>query len=217
MFCGPYGGDYALDIDSNQENTPARLYLDYTGYGSGYQYAPDNDSPISIEIYFGPVLNSRGGDPACYYQRIDVYVDYFVAGSGTHREDLIGYVWLQHLDNWQYENETVTSFAQRDNPSGDGTIYYWNGLIVGDIYDGSGACSDGSHVHLEWYSRHAWGAPFEWHGAGPDYYYYGHVHYQNDEGGNYQKDSAGSGNTVGFIGGGTTSAAMWDNPNYGDH
>lgn len=27
----------------------------------------------------------------------------------------------------------------------------------------------------------------------------------------------GEGSTMGFLGGGTKSAAMWDNPNYGSH
>jgi len=213
-YCGPYGGDYALDIAYAGTDTPAYLYLDYAGYGTGSSVQPDPNKPISVEVYFSGV----SGSGACQYQRLSVYADYFELGSGNHREDLIGYIWLAHMDTWQYANKSVAPSSSRPNPYGSGTIYYFNGLYIGRIYDGSGSCSTGSHVHLEWFSRHAWGAPYEWHGLGPDWYYSGHpVHWASDYGDTYGEDGVNRGAKVGFIGGGTTSAAMWDNPNYSDH
>ncbi len=194
----------------------AKMYLDYGGYAPGYTVLTDNNSPISIELVAGAVLNLKNpAQAACYYQTFTVNVDYFDSAGG-HHEDSIGTVWYLHLAQASFAIPagSVAPNASRANPYGTGTIYYFANKTVGTDYAGTGSCSDGQHTHIEWVSDHSWGAQFEWHGLGPDYFYAGHVHYPGDVFGGvtYRRDPVNQGVTLGYIGGDSTTPWFRDNP-----
>lgn len=221
------GGDWALDISANG-GTIAKLYLDYAGWGSGADPSPDNNRTITIRARVAENGNFSGSDSACYWQRLEVLADYYGTNGQYYPDRVIGYYWFAHLTltSWRYPNVgTIIGWnASRANPYGSGTIRYISGVEIGDVYGGSGACSSGAHVHVEFYSTHAWGFEYEWHSISRDGYsglagYTDHIHF---DGANYnhspRRDSVTQGSTtLGFLGGGSTLFWMRDNPYYSDH
>lgn len=220
----PFNGDYALDIDGGTGSPyNVYMYLTYAGYATGSTVTTNNNYPISIEAVAGYVKNLYPSSPdaACWYQSFEFHVDYFDSG-GTHHEDNIGTVYYLHLAQASFGIAPLTHIApnvSRPNPYGSGYIYDISGLFVGTDYAGTGVCSSGKHTHIESVSNHDWGAPYEWHGLGPDYFNPSHIHYI----GNYfppytyTRDYVNQGQTLGFMGGNTTMQAMWDNPNSTTH
>ncbi len=203
-----------MDV-SQGASQPSRVYIDYAGYGTGTSYPPNNNLPISVSLY----VANGGGTGACQWQQWTVRATYWDTAGTLWINLPIGILWIEHLENWTAGiGAAISANASHPNPYGTGTVNYISGWQAGTIYPvGDGVCSTGAHTHLEFYSNHAWGGQYEWHGEGPDYYpdySAGHVHYM---GGSYTLDSVSQGTSLFFGGGGTTSYWMRDNPYYGDH
>ncbi len=198
----------------------AYLYLDYAGYAAGASSAPDTSRQISIYAY--PSYRGNWASPsqaACYYTRYEVYVEFYDVG-GTYHFNQIGRVTLGHLTSWANPVGSYI-YPNASRPSGGGgTISYFSGLWIADVYNGSGACSGGAHVHLEGLAYHGYGSQYEWRGEGPDYFDYPSRHVHGCQGicGSDAPFSSWSdttrGTVVGFLGGANSVPNMWDNPNY---
>ena len=218
-----HGGDYAIDVGSTGTSY---ISLDYAGYADPIPprtLTPNHNANMDVYLRLvqtGNYRNDPVGRPACNWQKWELKIVYWATQDPTQiKSAVVGYLWFAHL-NFSYS--TVGTFiypnASRPQDGGTGTVYYVSPTSIGSVYPGGDTvnpkCSDGAHSHMEWYSNHSWGAPYEWHSTlGPDYFYDYHVH----GGGGVEPafSSASTMNTsrvVGFVGGGTTSPAMWENP-----
>jgi hypothetical protein len=216
--------DWALDIDTPAGEYTARLYLDYAGWGTGYTYPPNNNRDIYIHARVAAQGNYRSPERAmCYWQKYDIYTSYYDTSGAAHTQLVVGHVWMAHVYQFSYATgQWITNNASHQNPYGTGYVYHVSGIPLGSVYDGGDPnaqpCSSGSHIHQEVYSTHAWGAEYEWHSSsGPDGYnglagISDHIHGPGGTG--YSSTSVSQGQTIGFVGGGTTLFWMRDNPNY---
>lgn len=211
----PNGGDFAIDIGNpGSSSWPAKLYIDYGGWGAGGSPTINNNSSIS----FSAKALAVSGSGACQKQQYEVRASYWRTDGSYISNAIVGDLWVIHLDNWVYgTNAIVYPNSSYQNPYGTGTVSRINAIQIGRLHDGpyDGVCSTGRHSHMEFYSRHAYGLQYEWRNPnGPDYYLpNGHTHY----GGYSTTDSVSTGTKVAFLGGASTSYFLYDNPQSGDH
>lgn len=220
------GGDYSLDIGGTGATF---LTVDYGGYAPGFTKHLANSSNISIYSVPTASGNWNSGHAACQWEQYDLYMEWYDDLNNGYHYDHMGWVLFGHQQNWTYSvgHAAISPNMQRprdDNPYATGTVYYPS-FQVATVYpyaDSPGGCSGGAHVHLEVFSTHNWGAAYEVHGKGEDYYWYNHVEcsdpYLNadctvgpiDTSAGYPgPQSIYTRPAVGFIGGNTTGAAMW--------
>jgi hypothetical protein len=223
------GGDYAWDFGA-AGNTSSYLTLRYGGYATGGSAFIGYSSDISI---YGKVVfqGSWGSTNACKYEEIDVYVAWTDTLGGGHL-DKVGRVDVGHLwpfdypvGSWIYPDAT-----EPRSDGGTGYVAYPGARRVGVVFNGTelGCSPYGPHEHMESFSYHRYGASFERHGDGPDYYYYGHVEYivgqpkdgnglplswggpKDPQQGYSGPTSVGQGGSaMSLIGGNTTADGMW--------
>ncbi len=215
---GANSGQYAIDqaaYAGNGPYTPIMLSIDWAGWASGYTVQPDITGPtIAYYVVAGPAGNYDGSSPGCAYKRFDVYVEYTDTSDGYHYEKM-GSVYFGHGFNWVHSNGT-TIYSNQSRWLPDGSLqWYLDSVTIGYVYPEHNnlthpACTSGDHVHTEWISTHNFGSLYELHGHGPDYYYSYHVHGST---GDYSVltpyNSPGEGDWIGFLGGNTTTDAMW--------
>lgn len=169
--------DYAMDIGGTGQSF---IRLDYAGYDSGYSPAIKLNTPVYLTLYVEERSNFSGTNAACHWTKYRVQARYTNTLNQTATYH-VGHIYLAHLYNWQQSvGTTIPWNAIRANANGTGSVYYPN-VWVGDVYpsgDGVGgaACSTGAHSHLGVYSKRNWGAQYEWHGQGPDYFWDYDVH-----------------------------------------
>ncbi len=232
-YCrGPLGfaEDFSMDIGGSGTS---RVKVDYAGYDAGANPAVKNNTPIYLQLYVSSKGNFSGSNPACVWTRYLVQATYTNTNNVTGTYP-IGYVNLAHVTTTHSVGTTITWTHSRANGNGTGTVHYVD-VAAGSVYNGSdgagGAiCSTAAHSHLGLYSSHSWGAQYEWHGQGPDFYYGLHVHgpsvfpsaYNSPPDGDYglltPVDSPGSTQIMGFLGGGRAGYTQWLNPLYApDH
>jgi hypothetical protein len=205
------GGDWANDVTGTGGGY---LYMNYAGYGSGASVTPNQSRPIAIYGYVA-YQGTWSGQAACVYQRYEIWVEYYDTG-GTYHFEKVGYQTIGHAVNWAYSTGSwIYPNASRSLPEG-GTVSYVDGAYIGDTYQGSPvSCNGGTHLHLEAYSAHDYGAQYEWHGEGPESFNYSTAHLHQSWPSPW--DDATWGTVMGFVGGGSYSVSMWDNPNYAGH
>lgn len=168
------GGDYALDI---QGSGSANLRVDWAGYAPGFTKRIKSGSNIGIyALPSGGGNYDQNGAAACFWRRFDIYLDWVDDQSVAHWDNM-GWVLFGHGANWAYPASGGYIYPNVSRPrddGGSGTISYLD-LTVGAAFNGTGPCSSGIHIHMEYYSNHNWGAAKEHHGYGQDWYYYNHT------------------------------------------
>lgn len=216
---GANGGQYAIDQAASAGNgpyTPIKLSVDWAGWASGYTTQPNITGPtIAYYVVAGPSGLYDGISAGCSYKRFDVYVEYTDLSDGYHYE-LMGYIYFAHGFNWVHTSgTTIYSNQSRWLPDGS-QQWYLDSITIGYVYPEHNnvshpACTSRDHVHTEWISTHNFGAVYEPHGWGPDYYVNYHVH---GAGGDYPTpvtpySSYSEGDWIGFLGGNTILNAIW--------
>lgn len=231
---GAFGGsDWALDIASSGGSS-IKLYLDYAGQaGTGATVIVDKNEDMTIQAKSVLGGNFRNPvDAACYWRKYDILVTYWDTFGNKHTKENLGSIWFAHGTSWSHTvGTTISTNASRSHPGGTGMIHYMNGVTVGNVYTGSGACSSGSHLHFEAVSDHAWGSAYEWHSAATDpatgstgdgYQALSgvsnHIHRVDNSYPGGTTDSITQGSQIlGFIGSDTTMKALYNNPYTANH
>jgi len=228
--CGPtVGGDYAIDIkgaSSSWPGTPLLVTIDWAGFASGGTEIPSQVGSMDIYVQVVTQANYRNPPrPACYYTTLKITMAYWVIGDPNRiHSATLGYVTFAHGHQWtRTPGQYIYANASRPINGGSGTVYYVSNFQLGNVYPypdtgSSPVCSFGAHSHVELLTSHSWGAMYEWRSdEGPDWFQDYDVHGPTGLG-NFAAFSPGStmstSRIIGFLGGNTTSRAVWDNPHY---
>ncbi|MGE5674401.1 MAG: hypothetical protein ACM3XM_11000 [Mycobacterium leprae] len=220
----PHSGDWAMDINLLGSSS---LYVDYGGYYAD-QYSVGVDHSKNIRIYAEAKATATTGGAACYYQQYDIKVDFTDRSGIEHKGStagFIGTIWVNHLSFSRPSGGTIETPSATWTTEAGGVVQRLWGASIGSVYNGTGACSGGAHSHLEFLSKHVKGMALEWHSKdsppGPDAYMSmppvtNHVHQGT---GTYEDsgDSVTATQTVGNLGGASTSFWMQDNPYSDNH
>jgi|GEM_PF-6956540 len=239
------GGDFAIDIGAGGGGQDSYLTLLWGGSSvDPYTTNPiDFSQNVTMKASVDRQQNFRTtfGDSAhraCDYQRYKVLVTYTDTSGVPHPDQVIGWVYIAHLNNWQY-GLNATLNANKFSTFEAGGILGEIDLKVGTIsttvdYD----CSWGAHSHVELLHSHGWGEQFEWHSGpagaqGPEAYYENgqngvHWHKDHQDPPNYMAtapypdgsgdyDSVTRGQLLMCLGGSATSYWLTNNPFNLDH
>jgi len=184
---GANGGDYALDFAATGSTA---LAVDWAGWAAGASKSPANWSNLSIYAQVSASGNYHLGHAACQWQKYDLWLEWYDS-SGGYNFNKLGWLVLAHQYQWQHTGASgwilPNAVRTRDdiNANPGTTVSYLNYTAEATVYPsadyneswevGEHRCSFGAHTHLETFSFHNWGAMYETHGKGPDYYYDNHV------------------------------------------